>query len=51
MTAANQRIEIDGGGLKMQAALARDASRASNSTGHDVRADLSEDAFGLLNRG
>lgn len=51
MTAANQHIEVDGGVLKKQAALARDASRAFNSAGHDVRADLPEDAFGLLNRG
>jgi transglutaminase-like putative cysteine protease len=51
MTAANQHIEIDGGVLKKQAALARDASRAFTSAGHDVRADLPEDAFGLLSRG
>lgn len=51
MTSANQRIEIDGGVLKKQASLVRDASGAFASAADGVRADLPQEAFGLLSRG
>lgn len=40
MTAANQRIEIDGGVLKQQASLGRDSSGAFASAADGVNADL-----------
>ncbi len=40
MTAANQRIEIDGGVLKQQASLGRDSSGAFASAADGVTADL-----------
>jgi len=51
MTAANQHIEIDGGVLRKQADLAREASSTFGTAGDGIRADLPGDAFGLLSRG
>ena len=51
MTAANQHIEVDGGVLKKQASMAREAAGAFAAASDGVRADLPQDAFGLLSRG
>jgi transglutaminase-like putative cysteine protease len=51
MTAANQHIEIDGGILRKQAVLVREASSVFGTAGDGIRADLPGDAFGLLSQG